>query len=114
MRRHSICFIFSLLLFASCKKEEITFCESEIICSLSISPGPIIDSSSKLQWNANENGDYSVFIINLFGAIQWESSGQMKKGINELEVPIDALPSGQYILRLMSGESDLNAKILKK
>lgn len=114
MRRLSIFFIFSLLLFTSCKKEEISFCESEIICSLSISPGPIIDSSSKLQWNAYENGDYSVFIINLFGAIQWESFGLMKKGTNELEIPSDSLRSGQYILRLISGESDLNTKILKK
>lgn len=114
MRRLSICFIFSLLMFSGCKKVEISYCESEMICSLSISPNPVSDGSTKLNWKASEKGDYSVFVINLFGAIQWESSGQMNKGINELEVPIDALPNGQYIIRLMSGESDLNAKILKK
>lgn len=73
-------------------------------------PNPFQEKIS-LAFNENINGEITVTVYNLLGALIYSQNYQSSQ---QLEVLLNWLPSGEYILKTVANQKQFIAKIIKR
>lgn len=85
---------------------------SNIIQGVSVYPNPAADV---ININMQQSsGDYNVSIYDMLGRQVVNSSFKNLNGSNELEIPLNSLSAGQYLLKLTSNDNTFATKFIKQ
>ena len=86
----------------------------EVFGQLRIAPNPVADVAY-IDLELQENASVNLHLFDLTGRrLQTIDQGRLAAGDHRLELSVDKLPTGLYLLRVQAGEHELTRKILKK
>jgi len=86
--------------------------ENNVIDGITVYPNPVNDV---LKINMKQSyGDYNVSIYDLLGRQVINKSYSDLNGYNDLEIDMNSLSSGQYVVKLRNNENTYSTKILKQ
>lgn len=81
--------------------------------SVAVTPNPVADVA-RLNIEAKTSANVQVNVINLLGSTIQNREVQLVEGQNQLELNMQNLPSGTYIVRLLNGNSGASVKVVKQ
>jgi hypothetical protein len=86
--------------------------ENNLISGVSVYPNPAKDV---IRVNLEQSaGDYNVAIYDLLGRQVISNSFNNLNGSNELEIPINSLSNGQYLIKLTNKDNSYATKFIKQ
>jgi Zn-dependent metalloprotease len=83
------------------------------VSSLVAVPNPVIDQLS-IDFTAKTATKAQVSIVNLLGATLAVKEYQLNEGKNQLNIGLQSLPSGTYLVRVQAGKSASVVKVVKQ
>jgi len=78
----------------------------------SIAPNPV-ESTTNVGFSVEEDGNMTLSVIDLKGAIVYQEDMAVTRGTNVREIDLSAAPAGLYIVRLYGAQGRLDSKIVK-
>jgi Zn-dependent metalloprotease len=81
--------------------------------SVAVAPNPVTDVA-RLNIGSKTSANVQISVVNLLGYTVHSRAVQLAEGQNQLELNMENLPSGAYIVRLLSGNSDVAVKVVKQ
>ncbi|MBO9633119.1 MAG: T9SS type A sorting domain-containing protein [Chitinophagaceae bacterium] len=79
---------------------------------IGIHPNPVYQSLN-INWSADEQGITVINILGVDGIVLQRRSVSSRKGMNRLEMDIQSLSKGQYIIQIRTGHRSFTRKFLK-
>lgn len=87
----------------------ITFNEFNI--NLTIAPNPAKENAT-LQVNINESHDATIQVMNMQGGIVLSKLQRLNSGSSSIELPLNRLNSGMYVVRISVGNEIIHKKLI--
>jgi hypothetical protein len=87
-------------------------CNSKVGDNLVIYPNPV-KTDVKMQLNSSYKEEANVFILSSDGRRVKNTSLSLKKGLNEISIPVTDLPSGNYVIRFSTNQQMISSKFIK-
>ena len=87
-------------------------CGSKIGDNLVIFPNPV-KTDVKMQLNSSFKEEANVFILSSDGRKVKNSTLALKKGLNEIMIPVTDLPAGSYVIRFATNQQMISSKFIK-
>jgi hypothetical protein len=102
----------AVTLSVSCREavEEIAETLTETI---SLYPNPAVNSAT-LSFRTARESDYQVRVINALGQSVYSSEGKATEGANTIDLNLEKLSSGLYIVQLVQGGSKQQLSLIKR
>ena len=80
---------------------------------MSLYPNPAVNSAT-LNFSSAKEGDYQIRVINALGQLVYSSEGKASEGANTIELNLEKLSSGMYIVQLVRNGNRQQVNLIKK
>jgi hypothetical protein len=87
-------------------------CNSRAGDNVIVYPNPV-KTDVKMQLNSSYKEEANVFILSSDGRRVKNTSLSLKKGLNEISIPVTDLPSGNYVIRFSTNQQMISSKFIK-
>ena len=85
----------------------------EVVETMSLYPNPASQMAT-LNFSSAKEGDYQIRVINALGQSVYSSEGKASEGTNAVEMNLEKLSSGLYIVQLVQDGSKQQVNLIKK
>jgi len=87
--------------------------ENEEPEAMSLYPNPAVNSAT-LNFSTANAGDYQIRVINTLGQSVYSTKGKATEGANTLELNLEKLSSGLYIVQMVQDGSRQQVNMIKR
>ena len=86
---------------------------AEVVEAVNLYPNPAVNSAT-LNFTSAKDSDYQIRVINALGQSVYSGEGKATQGANTLELNLEKLSSGLYIVQLVKEGSRQQVNLIKK